>query len=187
MAFKEITRLEELGKKVTLGLKDEEFNELRDLTDKLQKWKEERGSILLNVVSNIKEYEISMDDLNEMGAFGVRDIKNTSANTIDSSSVPKEKKQRNAKTGIELYSFEKSGSGFNISRIRSDSKPPATPNMSHIAFFKKEGTIEEKLKGIQNNSQEAKNFLDSDDGKELMKEWIEWFDTKVRKYVDKKK
>jgi hypothetical protein len=69
--------------------------------------------------------------------------------------------------------------------IRTDSTPPATPNASHISFFLKPGKIKEKLLQLKDKRPENESYLKSADGMKLTKEWVDWFETKVKNFVEK--
>lgn len=193
MTFPKQAELDALGKKVSQGLNQDELSKLVELTKEMSKWQSDQLKKITDVADLINKNQVSLISLIENQAYTKNELKSAAAHfgiiqTEQKGSVEQGVNTdggttRTQKTGPIVFTFEKVG-GFRSSLVRQDSDIPATPNDSHIAFFLKPGNTKEKLMKLQENNAENAEFLKSDDGKKLINEWVNWFDTKVKKYVE---
>lgn len=194
MSFPQQAELKSLGDKVSQGLSKEELNRLIQLTTERNEWLANQEKIILDIANFIKRDKVSLIDLVKHNGYSKRDLelaavhfKLIEADTNENADQPNQFKseiKRVQKSGPIVFTFEKVG-GFRSSQIRTDSSIPATPNESHIAFFLKQGKTKEKLLQLKEKTPENESFLKSADGTKLVNEWVNWFDTKVKNYVEK--
>ena len=194
MSFPQQAELEALAKKVPEGLNQEELKKLGELTAKKSEWLANQAKIVTDIVNLIKKDKVSLIDLMKNNAYSKRDLELTAihfkiieGDSIESSDQPSSSSsgtKKTQKSGAIIFTFKTVG-GFRPSLIRTDSKIPATPNESQIAFFLAKGKTKEKLMQLKEDTPEVESFLKSADGVKLVNAWVDWFDSKVKNFLEK--
>lgn len=194
MSFPQQAELEALAKKVPEGLNQEELNKLGELTAKKSEWLANQVKIVTDIVNLIKKDKVSLIDLMKNNGYSKKELELTaihfkliegdSVEITDQASSSNAETKRVQKSGPVVFTFVKVG-GYRSSLIRQDSVPPATPNESHIAFFLAKGKTKEKLMQLKEKSSEIDSFLKSADGLKLVNAWVDWFDSKVKNFLEK--
>ena len=194
MTFPKQAELAALGKRVSDGLSKEELDKLFSLTAEKSEWGANQIKKVKDIVTLIQMEKISLTSLIENQAYTKNDLKLAAArfgiiksdqnDDVDTTKSDDSGKTRKQKTGPVVFTFESVG-GLRSALIRQDSTLPQTPNESHLAFFMKPGSTKEKLMKLQEKNAQNAEFLKSDDGKKLINEWVNWFDVKVKSYVEK--
>lgn len=194
MSFPQQAELEALAKKVPEGLNQDDLTKLGKLTADKAKWVTDQVAIVTNIADLIKKDKVSLVDLIKHDGYSKKDLEQaaihfkvissgTNGNT-EQTDLGNTEVKRVQKSGPVVFTFEKVG-GFRSSLVRQDSTLPPTPNDSHIAFFLTPGKTKEKLSKLKEKTPENEEFLKSEKGIKLTKEWVEWFETKVKNYVEK--
>lgn len=194
MTFPQQAELDALGKKVSDGLTKSDLEKLGKLTADKAEWQANKVKKITDIANLIKQDQVSLIALIKNGAYTTKDLKSAAVHfnliegaqsgNSDQSEESNAGITRTQKSGPIVFTFAKVG-GFRSSLIRQDSTLPATPNESHIAFFLTQGKTKEKLLQLKEKTAENETFLKSPDGIKLINEWVNWFDVKVKSYVEK--
>jgi hypothetical protein len=194
MTFPKQAELDTLGKNVSQGLSQDDLSKLIELTKEKNKWQSDQLKKITDIVALIKKDQVSLISLVDNQAYSKNELKLAAVRfgliqvekngDTDQDNDSDGGIKRMQKTGPVVFIFEKTG-GFRSSQIRQDSTLPATPNDSHIAFFLKSGKTKEKLLQLKDKTPENDSFLKSADGIKLVNEWVNWFETKVKNFVEK--
>jgi hypothetical protein len=194
MSFPQQAELEALAKKVPEGLTQEELDKLGKLTAEKSKWIADKAAIVTNIAKLIKKDNVSLIDLVKAEGYSKKDLEqaaihfkvitNGGKENIEQTDQSNSEGKRVQKSGPVVFTFEKTG-GFRSSLIRRDSTLPPTPNDSHIAFFLKPGKTKEKLLKLKETGSDNESFIKSPEGAQLIDLWVNWFDTKVKNFIEK--
>ena len=192
MTFPKQAELDALGKKVSEGLTKADLDLLGQLTEDKAQWQANNVKKITDIANLIKQDQVSLVALIKNGAYTTKDLKSAAVHfkliegaqteNSDQSEELSTAVKKKQKTGPIVFTFESVG-GLRSAVVRRDSNLPQTPNESQLAFFMKPGSTKEKLMKLQEKNAENAEFLESDDGKKLTNDWVNWFDTKVKKYV----